>query len=118
MRDFFFGVLLALGIIGGYTVATEEQDPTARSPQFGAVQICEKPETKVFLVQQHGIKHWQAQYENDSVRYDLTWQIDGNVIAVEELRTGDSQVVPSVETMSDEFQACVARKNVTEVNQN
>lgn len=85
------------------------------SPAVTAATICGYPETEVALVTSvAGDRHYQAKFEAAAVRYDLTWQRDGTVVAVEELRGQDFDA--RVEQIGPAFwQACVADQDVREV---
>jgi hypothetical protein len=114
--------LISLAVGGAAAVGLVEPAVTGEPPlsdgtdQLSAVEICEMPQTEVFLVTDtaSGEKQYQAKHVTSTVRYDLTWQTDNpEAIAVEELRGQDFR--PRAEQYSAEFAACIAGKNVVPV---
>ena len=117
------GLLLAAGSFVGGIFAGEQAEPVDRigiagtgPDQVTALDICERPETEVFLVTGiGGGQRYEAKYETPEVRYDMTWQPDGAVVAVEELRGAAFEVRP--EQIGPDFQACIDGKNVIPIEE-
>jgi hypothetical protein len=111
------GAAVAVGLVE--PAVTGEPPLGDGTDQLTAVEICQLPETAVFLVTDvaSGEKQYQAKHITSAVRYDLTWQVvNPEAIAVEELRGADFR--PHAEQYSDEFEACIATKNVVPVQGN
>jgi len=112
IRDIVVGliasVVTAVALLVGISGGSDEQ-PRAGSPSGISIEdICDKPETLIRLVNTENGPQFQARYETSDIRYDLTWQPDGNVVAVEQL---DGAVfVASVQQATPGFWACVERK--------
>jgi hypothetical protein len=81
-----------------------------------AVDVCKKDATEVALVTNtvSGESHYAALYKDDDVRYDLTWQVSGDAIAIEALRGSETKL--GVEKMSQEFATCINGKPVRRVS--
>ena len=82
---------------------------------ISAVDVCAKPDTEVALVTNtvSGESHYAAKYVDDKVRYDLTWQVSGDSIAVESLKGSETRI--GVEKMSPEFATCINGKPIRRV---
>ena len=108
-----FLAIWALWLITRLTINPVEEIEKALSPAEGevAVSICRKPETTVVFVKTPQGQHYEAKYEVlGTIRYDLTWQVEGTSIAIEELKGREFDFW--AEQMTPEFQACLATKIV------
>lgn len=95
-------------------------DVIVQSPaEVSAVEICEDPATRVALVpaptghSNPNAEQYRATLENAEARYDLTWQVDGTVVAVEILR--GSEAIAYAEQIGEPFWDCIERKDVARV---
>lgn len=114
------GLLVAGASFVAGNLTGEQVKPTSivsgsGSDRITAASICQKPETQVYRVTDpaSGEQHFQARYEDASVRYDLTWQVDPSVVAVEELR--GASFTPWVEQWSPEMSNCLRTKTIEDV---
>lgn len=102
--------LTALGLLIGISGSDGgSKSPHPASPTGISIEeICRKTETTIRLVQTENGPQFQAKYDTQDIRYDLTWQPSGTVVAVEQLSGGF--FVPSVQQLTPEFQKCVDDK--------
>lgn len=111
------GALLVLGaIIGTLVYAAFAPNPVkeaakALSPAAGevAATICNKPETEITRVLTPQRHYYEAKYEIEGLRYDLTWEEGGTAIAVEKLKGRDFDVW--AEQKSSDFDFCIETKD-------
>ena len=84
-----------------------------RTAQPTATALCGYTDFTAVLVVQGIDKHYEGKIVREDVRYDLTWQIGGNVVAVEELRGRELKLW--TDQVDDGFIACIASKDIPEV---
>lgn len=116
-------VLVILVAIGALTAAfvfaahvanpVKEAEQIAFSPAPGdvALSLCKKPETEITKTVVPTGNYYQARYQTSDVRYDLTWQENGDSIAVERSRSRDFDIW--AEQMTPEFLSCIGNHPVT-----
>lgn len=86
-----------------------DSGPAAHSPQpVTILDICQRPATTFKLVQTENGPQMQGKYDAADVRYDLTWQPSGTVVAIEALY--GANFVASVEQITPAFTDCVNAK--------
>ena len=101
----FTGIVMFIGLGGG----DKAPEPGAGSPSGVSIEeLCEDQRTFFKLITTENGPQFQGVHDTPAVRYDLTWQPDGTVAAVEQLKGAD--FVASTQQITPAFLACVERK--------